>query len=79
MRTKKGIIVSTKMAKTLVVQVDTYKTDPKYQKRYKQSKKFYVHVENDENTFEEGQTITIAEALPTSKRKRWKVLQTLES
>lgn len=73
MRTKTGVITSTKMAKTIVVQVDAYKTHPKYQKRYRVSKKFYAHVE-DTAQFTEGQQVTIAETRPVSKLKRWKVV-----
>jgi len=75
MRTKTGIIVSNKTAKMLVVAVESYKNHPKYHKRYKVSKKFYAHVE-DEKQFEEGQEITIAEDIPRSKLKRWKVVET---
>jgi small subunit ribosomal protein S17 len=46
MRTKTGIVTSTKMQKTIVVTVETYKTHPKYKKRYKSSGKFYAHDEN---------------------------------
>ena len=73
MRTKTGTIVSTKMEKTIVVRVDSYKLHPKYRKQYKVSKKFYAHVE-DEKQFEEGQTVTIAESAPVSKTKRWSVV-----
>ena len=73
MRTKTGTIVSNKMAKTLVVRVDTYKVHPKYGKKYRTSKKFYAHTE-DEKGFTEGQEVTISETRPTSKLKRWKVV-----
>ncbi len=73
-RTKKGTIVSAKAPKTLVVKVDTYKTHPKYQKRFKVSKKFYAHYE--EGKYEEGQVVTIEETRPMSKLKRWKVINT---
>ena len=73
MRTKTGIITSNKMAKTLVVKVDFYKNHPKYKKKYKVSKKFYVHVE-DASKFTIGDPITIAETKPVSKLKRWKVI-----
>ena len=45
MRTKTGVVTSTKMQKTIVVTVDSYKTHPKYKKRYKASTKFYAHDE----------------------------------
>lgn len=73
MRTKTGIITSNKMAKTLVVTVNTYKNHPKYKKRYKVSKKFYAHVD-DALQYQIGDEVTIAETRPVSKLKRWKVL-----
>lgn len=71
MRTKTGIVTSTKMDKTIVVTVDSYKTHPKYKKRYKDSSKFYAHDET--NSCVLGQTVTIEETIPLSKMKRWKV------
>lgn len=71
MRTKTGIVTSTKMDKTIVVTVDSYKTHPKYKKRYKDSSKFYAH--DEENSSVLGQTVTIEETRPLSKMKRWKV------
>ena len=73
MRTVTGIITSNKMAKTLVVTVNTYKNHPKYKKRYKVSKKFYAHTE-DASQFNIGDKITIGESKPISKLKRWKVV-----
>ncbi|MFH1012637.1 MAG: 30S ribosomal protein S17 [Candidatus Peregrinibacteria bacterium] len=73
MRTKKGVITSNKMEKTLVVTVTTYKPHPKYEKRYLVSKKFYAHCD-DSSKFNIGDTVVIAETRPVSKLKRWKVL-----
>jgi small subunit ribosomal protein S17 len=47
MRTKRGIVTSTKQEKTITVSVDTYKNDPKYKKRYRVTKKFYAHDEKN--------------------------------
>jgi len=47
MRTKKGVVTSTKMDKTIVVSVETYKSDSKYKKRFRVTKKFYAHDENN--------------------------------
>jgi small subunit ribosomal protein S17 len=47
MKIKRGVITSTKMDKTIVVSVHTYKSDPKYKKRYRITKKFYAHDENN--------------------------------
>jgi len=68
-RTIKGRVVSTKMAKTIVVQVDTYKMHPKYKKRVKNSKKFYAH--DDASTAQLGDQVIIEESRPLSKLKRW--------
>lgn len=73
MRTKTGIIESNKMQNTLVVKVTTYKSHPKYKKRYFTSKKFYAHCE-DSSKFNIGDEVTIAETKPISKLKRWKVV-----
>lgn len=73
MRIKTGTITSNKMAKTIVIKVDTYKNHPKYKKRYRVSKKFYAHVD-DASKFNIGDTVTIGETKPVSKLKRWKVV-----
>ena len=69
MRTIKGIVVSNKMDKTIVVSVDSYKSDPKYKKRYKVTKKFHAHDEN--NSANVWDLVTIKESRPLSKLKRW--------
>ncbi len=71
MRSKKGIVTSAKMDKTLVVTVHTYKTHPKYKKRYRTSNKFYAH--DAENKYQVGDEVTIYETKPLSKLKRWTV------
>ncbi len=73
MRTKTGIVTSTKMQKTIVVTVDSYKTHPKYKKRYKSSVKFYAH---DENSMAKlGDTVTVVETRPLSRLKRWSLIE----
>ena len=72
MRTKTWVVVSTKMDKTVVVQVDSYKIQPKYKKKYKISAKFYAHDEN--NICKEGETVTIKETRPLSKLKTWELI-----
>mgnify|MGYP001943821017 FL=1 len=69
MRTKKGVVTSTKMDKTIVVSVHTYKSHAKYKKRFRVTNKFYAHDEN--NTCLEWDIVTIKETRPTSKLKRW--------
>ncbi len=73
MRTKTGVVTSTKMQKTIVVTIDSYKTHPKYQKRYKSSRKFYAHDEN--GLAKLGDTVTILETRPLSRLKRWSLVE----
>jgi len=72
MRTIKWIITSDKMDKTVVITVESYKSHPKYKKRYKVTKKFKAH--DEENKFKTGDFVLIGETKPTSKTKRWEVL-----
>ncbi len=73
MRTKKGIVTSNKMDKTIVVSVHTYKNDPKYKKKYRVTAKFHAHDAN--NSCVEWETVVIKETKPLSKTKRWELLE----
>jgi small subunit ribosomal protein S17 len=69
-RTEKvGNVVSTKMQKTIVVQVEMRKTHPKYKRVIKINKKFYAH--DEKNTARVGDVVRIKESRPLSKLKRW--------
>jgi small subunit ribosomal protein S17 len=69
-RTEKiGNVVSTKMQKTIVVQVEMRKTHPKYKRVIKLNKKFYAH--DEQNTARVGDVVRIKESRPLSKLKRW--------
>ncbi|MDB4939984.1 MAG: ribosomal protein [Candidatus Doudnabacteria bacterium] len=72
-RVKTGVVVSDKMDKTVVVQIDQMKRHPKYKKSYKVSKKFKAHDENNE--FHIGDKVEIEETRPISKDKHFKVLK----
>lgn len=73
MRSKKGIITSTKQEKTIVVTVHRYENHPLYKKRFRISKKFHVH--NPENKeFEVGEEVTFYETRPISKLKKWTLI-----
>ena len=72
MRLKKGIVSSNKMDKTIVVSIDSYKSHSKYKKRFKVTKKFYAH--DEENKFQEWDIVTIKETRPLSRLKRWEVV-----
>src|ERR1700678_222244 len=71
-RTEKiGSVVSTKMQKTIVVEVEMRKTHPKYKRVIKISKKFYAH--DEENSAQVGDVVRIRETRPLSKLKRWQL------
>lgn len=71
-RKLKGVVVSDKMQKTIVVSMVRLKKHPKYKKYFKVTKKFKVHDENNE--YHIGDRVLIEETRPMSKDKRWKVI-----
>ncbi|HYB89938.1 MAG TPA: 30S ribosomal protein S17 [Candidatus Binataceae bacterium] len=72
---REGTVISAKMTKTVVVQVDRLVQHELYGKRIRRRKKFLVHDERGE--CHEGDRVTIIESRPLSKRKRWRVGQVL--
>ena len=72
-RKLQGEVISNKMDKTVVVLVNSVKINPKYKKRYKFSKKYKAHDEN--NKCKVGDKVIIQEIRPLSKEKTWIVLK----
>lgn len=68
-----GVVVSDKMDKTVVVNVQRFVKHKKYGKFYKIDKKYKAHDENNE--FKTGDKVTIEETRPISKDKNFKVLK----
>jgi small subunit ribosomal protein S17 len=66
---KVGLVVSTKMQKTIVVEIEMRKAHPKYKRVMKSNKKFYAH--DEQNSARIGDVVRIREARPLSKLKRW--------
>ena len=66
-----GEVVSTKMAKTIVVEVNRQKAHPFYKRVVKRSKKFYAH--DEKGTAKLGDVVKIEETRPLSKLKRWQL------
>jgi len=66
-----GVVVSDKMQKTVVVQVERIKEHPKYKRRYKIHKKYKAHDES--GRFHVGDKVVIEETSPISKDKTWVV------
>jgi small subunit ribosomal protein S17 len=69
----KGIVVSDKTDKTIIVKVDTLKTHPKYLKQYRSSKRYQVHVEEN-GKHKVGDTVVFQECSPKSRCKRHQVV-----
>jgi small subunit ribosomal protein S17 len=66
-----GEVVSTKMAKTIVIEVNRQKAHPFYKRVVKRSKKFYAH--DEKGTAKLGDVVKIEETRPLSKLKRWQL------
>ena len=71
-RKLEGKVVSNKMQKTVVVEVERMKEHPKYKRRFKVHKKYKAHDEKGE--YKVGDTVVIEECSPISKDKKWKVI-----
>jgi len=71
-----GVVVSNKMQKTVVVQVDRLVKHPLYKKYLKRKSKFYAH--DQENECMIGDKVLIMECRPLSKQKRWRLIEILK-
>ena len=75
-KVREGIVSSSKMDRTLVVEVVERVRHPKYNKFVMRTKKLYAHDEaNDANV---GDRVRVMETRPLSKMKRWRVIEILE-
>ena len=70
--TLKGVVVSVKMAQTIVVEVETLKTHPKYLKKYRSTKRYKVHA--DDREYRLGEVVSFRACRPVSKDKRHQVV-----
>lgn len=69
----KGVVISDKMNKTVVVKVEQYKKHPRYNRFYRSSKKYKAHDEKGE--FHIGDKVIIKEVKPISKDKHFVVIK----
>ncbi|MBK1831810.1 30S ribosomal protein S17 [Verrucomicrobiaceae bacterium R5-34] len=74
-KTRVGIVVSTSMDKTIVVEYTNRVPHPRFKKIIKRSKKFYAHDEKGEAAV--GDKVSIIETKPISKKKCWKLQEVL--
>jgi small subunit ribosomal protein S17 len=73
---REGLVVSSKMDKTVVVAVTDRVRHRRYGKTVQRTRKFYAHDET--NDAHEGDKVRLAETRPLSRTKRWRVVEILE-
>jgi len=73
---KTGIVVSNKMDKSIIVEVERKVKHPKYGKFVKKTSRFMA--QDDTNTCSEGDKVRIAETRPLSKNKCWRLVEIIE-
>lgn len=71
-----GRVVSNKMQKTIVVEIERLVRHPKYKKTVKKTSKLYVH--DEENICNLGDLVRVAETKPLSKLKRWRLVEKIK-
>jgi len=71
-----GTVISNKMQKTVVVEVERLKEHPKYKRRYRLHKNYKAHDEKGE--YQVGDKVLIEECRPISKEKRWRVIKKVD-
>jgi len=76
-RTFRGLVVSDKMTKTIVVKVDRTVLHAKYQKRFIKSQRYKVH--DEKGQAKSGDLVEFAECRPLSRDKRWRLLKILKT
>ena len=75
-KVRTGVVVSEKMDKTVLVQIDRKVRHPLYQKTVRRSNKLAAHDES--NDAHVGDTVRVMETRPLSKSKRWRVVEVVE-
>ena len=75
-KTRVGMVVSTKMDKTVVIAIEDNVKHPVYSKIIKHTLKIHAHDENNECGI--GDIVNIMETRPLSKTKRWRVVSIVE-
>ncbi len=74
-KVREGTVISTKMHKTVTVNVERTISHPQYKKVVRRGKKYYAHHEKED--LKVGQKVRIQETRPLSKLKRWIVVDVL--
>ena len=75
-KTRQGVVISTKMDKTIIVASKFKDMHPIYGKFVSKTKKYHDHDEKNECNV--GDTVLLMETRPLSKTKRWRVVEIVE-
>ena len=75
-KVRDGIVVSSKMDRSIVVAVVERVRHPKYNKFVMRTKKLYAH--DEANDAREGDKVRVQETRPLSKTKRWRLVEVVE-
>ena len=75
-KVREGLVVSTKMDKTVVVAVVDRVRHRRYGKTLQRTRRLYAH--DEVNDAREGDRVRLQETRPISRQKRWRVIEVLE-
>ena len=75
-KVRQGVVISDKMDKTVVVEIERRTTHALYRKTITRTEKLHAHDET--NDVRVGDRVRVTETRPLSKRKRWRVVEVVE-
>ena len=75
-KSRQGIVISDRMEKTIVVQIDEKVMHPVYKKYVRKRVKYKAH--DEANNARRGDTVLIEECRPLSRDKRWRLKNIVE-
>ncbi|MGN6170430.1 MAG: 30S ribosomal protein S17 [Solirubrobacteraceae bacterium] len=75
-KTRQGVVVSDRAAKTITVRIDTAHRHPRYEKIVRTSRTLHAHDERGEAHI--GDTVIVRECRPLSRTKRWRLERIVE-
>jgi small subunit ribosomal protein S17 len=75
-KTRQGVVVSDKAAKTITVRIDVTRRHPRYEKIVRTSRTLHAHDERDEAHV--GDTVIVRECRPMSRTKRWRLVEIVQ-
>jgi small subunit ribosomal protein S17 len=75
-KTRQGVVVSDKAAKTITVRIDMSRRHRRYEKIVRTSRTLHAHDESGEAGI--GDTVIVRESRPLSRSKRWRLVRVVE-